>query len=284
MRRLRRSKLFVPGNRPDLMVKAEQSAADALSLDLEDAVPEAEKASARHTTAEFLARGRLTSKEMIVRVNALDSGLMIEDILAVTVPGLDVVNVPKCDSPRDLHVADEVLRHTERSRGLAPGTVKLVPTVETPAGIRRAYEIATASSRTVALQLGLGDLRATTGIVPQVARLNAVRTLVILAAADAGVDALDSAFPDFTDTAGFESDAGEARLLGFHGKSCIHPSQIEPCNRIFAPSESEIEEARALLTAYEEAKARGVGAINFRGRLVDSAHAIEARKLLEVAR
>lgn len=284
MRSLRRSKLFVPGNRPDLMVKAEQSAADALSFDLEDAVPEAEKASARHATTQFLAQGRQSTKEMIVRVNAFDSGLMIEDILAVTVVGLDVVNVPKCDSPRDLYVADAVLRHAERSRGLAPGSVKLMPTLETPAGIRRAYEIAITTSRTIALQLGLGDLKAATGIVPQVARLNAVRTLVVLAAADAGVDAMDSAYPDFNDCTGFEADAGEARLLGFRGKSCIHPSQIESCNRIFAPSESELEEARALLAAYEEAKARGVGAISFRGRLVDSAHASEARKLLGAAR
>ena len=281
MRGLRRSKLFVPGNRPDLMVKAERGAADALSFDLEDAVPEAEKAAARQATAEFLGRACGSDKTMVVRVNALDTGLMIEDILAVTGPGLDIVNVPKCDAPRDLHVADEVLRHAERARGLESGSIKLMPTLETPAGIRRAHEIATASPRTVALQLGLGDLKATTGIVAETARLNAVRTLVVLAAAEAGIAAFDSAHPDIADIAGFEADAKEARALGFRGKSCIHPSQVEPCNRIFAPGEAEIEEARALLAAYEDAKANGIGAIKFRGRLVDSAHAVDARELLE---
>lgn len=262
------------------MIKAARGHAAALSFDLEDAVPEAEKATARLAITKFLERALGSTKSMIVRVNPLDSDLMIEDILAVTMPGLDIINVPKCAAPRDLHVADAVLRHAERVRGLEPGSIKLMATLETPAGIRRAHEIATASPRIVALQLGVGDLKATTGIVAKTANLHAVRTLVSLAAAEAGIVAFDSAYPDIADLAGFEADANAARDLGFGGKSCIHPSQVHACNRIFAPNEAELEDARALLAAYEEATASGTGAIKFRGRLVDAAHAADARALL----
>ena len=283
MRKLRRSKLFVPGNRSALFAKALAGPADAISIDLEDAVPEQEKSSARATVAEFLRAGPATTKELIVRVNSLESGMMIEDMLALVCAGLNVINVPKVESPRDLHVADEVLRHAERTLGLSAGSVGLLPSLESPAGLRRAYEIATASPRVVGLQLGTGDLKASTGMVPDTTRLNAVRTMLLLAAAEAGIDALDSAFVNIGDPAAFERDAMEARALGFAGKSCIHPSQIAAANRIFSPTAAELDDARALLHAYEEAKARGQGAIAHRGNLVDHVHATEARRLLQAA-
>ena len=283
MRTLRRSKLFVPGNRSALFAKAIAGPADALSFDLEDAVPGQEKSSARATVAEFLRTCPATAKELIVRVNSLESGLMIEDLLALACAGLNVIKVPKVESPRDLHVADAVLGHAERKLGMVPGTIGLMPTLESPAGLRRAHEIATATPRVVALQLGTGDLKAATGLVPDTARLNAVRTMLLLAAAEAGVDALDSAFVNIGDAAAFERDAMEARALGFAGKSCIHPSQIAAANRIFSPTAVELDDARQLLKAYEEAKARGLGAIAHRGNLVDHVHAMEARRLLQAA-
>ena len=282
-----RSKLFVPGNRPDLMTKAAAGPADALSLDLEDAVPDAEKVAARSTVAQFLAsRGAARgqgARTAIVRVNGRASGLMVADILAVAGAGLDIVNVPKCEDPRDLHVADALLDHVERERGLASGAIRLMPTIETPAGLRRAHEIATASPRNVALQLGLGDLKAATGLRPQTARLGPVRTMLVLAAAEAGLLAFDSAYVDIADSAGFEADAREARALGFAGKSCIHPRQVAPCNAAFGPDAEEIDEARALIAASRAAAADGRGAITFRGRLVDAVHAQEAAALLELA-
>ena len=272
----------MPGNRPDLMEKAVGSGADSLSFDLEDAVPEAEKSSAREKTAAFLtAHASKSGKNMVVRVNALETGLMIADILAVTSRELHTVNVPKCESPRDLHVADAVLAHLEREQGLTPGAIGLMATIETPAGLRNAYSIASTCPRVNAIQLGLGDLKAATGIRPDTRRIGPVRTMMILAAAEAGVDALDSAFVNVSDSAGFEADATEARNLGFAGKSCIHPSQVEPCNRIFAPTEADFEEARALIKAYDDAKRKGIGAVLFRGQLVDSVHAAEARRFLD---
>ncbi|MBL8384597.1 MAG: CoA ester lyase [Burkholderiales bacterium] len=285
-RRLRRSKLFVPGVRGELFAKALAGPADAISFDLEDAVPADAKDRACQAVAAFLrARGAAAAdgKEMIVRVNALSTGRMIEDLLAVAGPGLDTVNVPKVEGPREIIVADEVLRHAERAAGLAAGSIALMPTLESPAGLRRAHEIAVASPRVVALQLGTGDLKAATGMSVDTARLHAVRTLVVLAAAEAGVAALDSAFVNIADSAAFERDAAESRALGFAGKSCIHPSQVAACNRIFAPTAAELDDARALLAAYDAARARGVGAINHRGMLVDQVHALEARRLLQLA-
>ncbi len=283
LQRLRRSKLFVPGNRPDLMRKAALSSADSLSFDLEDAVPQDAKSAAREMTGAFLAAGASgCGKHLVVRVNASHTGLMIADILAVASAHLHAVNVPKCESPRDLHVADAVLAHVEREHGLPTGTIGLMATIETPAGLRNAHAIASACARVNAVQLGLGDLKAVTGMRPQTHRMGAVRTLVILAASEAGIAAFDSAFVNVADGAAFEVDATEARDLGFAGKSCIHPSQVEPCNRIFAPADTDIEEARALLRIYEDAVRRGVGAVLFRGQLVDSVHAAEARKFLEV--
>jgi citrate lyase subunit beta/citryl-CoA lyase len=282
MRRLRRSKLFVPGNRADFMEKATASAADALSFDLEDAVAPAEKETARLAVARFLAAAE-PKQEMIVRVNALDTGLLFDDVIAVACANLHVVNVPKVESPRDLHVADELLTWIERKKALEPGAIRLMPTLESAAGLRRAFEIDTASPRVVALQFGAGDLKASARIEPGTERLRSVRLMVVLAAAEAGVEALDSAFTDIRDLAAFEVDAAESRRLGFHGKSCIHPSQVEIANRAFAPSAQEIAEAKSLLAAYEDALARGLGAIQHDGKLVDAPFADIARRVLEAA-
>ncbi|MGE0854367.1 MAG: CoA ester lyase, partial [Hyphomicrobiaceae bacterium] len=281
---LRRSKLFVPGNRRDFMRKAAAGPADSLSLDLEDAVPAAEKAEARRTVMGFLAsEGAQSGKHLVVRVNPLDSGLMVGDILAVAVPELHCINVPKCDSPKPLHVADAVLAHVERERGLAGGSIALMANLETPAALRNAHAIATACPRVKALQLGFGDLKASTGLRPDTHRLGAIRTMTILAAAEAGIEAYDSAWVDVADHAGFEADAMEARSMGFAGKSCIHPSQVEACNRIFAPDAAALDEARALIETYEAAEREGRGAVLFRGRLVDAVHVAEARRLLTLA-
>jgi len=278
-----RSKLFVPGNRPDLMAKAIATAADALSLDLEDAVPQDEKLAARDKVAAFARGAAGAGKILIARVNSLDTGLMIGDILAVAGSGIHVVNVPKCESARDLQVADALLLHVEREAGLPEGGIRLMPTIETPAGLRRAHEIGASSRRVMGLQLGTGDLKAATGLEPSTGRLGPVRTMIVLAAAECGVAALDSAFVHIDDRKGFAADAREARALGFSGKSCIHPSQVEDCNAAFSPSEKEIETARALIAAYDEAKSQGRGALTFRGQLVDAVHAQEARALLRLA-
>ncbi len=277
---LRRSKLFVPGSRPELFEKAFRSAADGVSFDLEDAVAATRKSDARTAVARALCDFADSPKERIVRVNSLRSGLMFEDVLEVACGGLDVVNLPKVEGPRDIHVADELLSHVERKLGLTK-RIALMPTIETPAGLRQAYAIATASSRVIALQLGTGDLATATGLRPSTDHLVAIRTMLLLAAAEAGVDALDSAFTGIADLAAFERDAEASRALGFRGKSCIHPVQVAVANRVFAPGPTEIAAARALVDAYDAAVRGGIGAISHDGRLVDFPIAEAARAMLD---
>jgi citrate lyase subunit beta/citryl-CoA lyase len=283
MRRLRRSKLFVPGNRPEIMRKAAQTEADMLSLDLEDAVPAAQKPQARADVAAFLADRAQRGQEIVVRINARDTGLMVADLLAIGAARPDLINVPKVEDERDLHLADDLLAHIEAEHGWPIGGIGLMPTLESPRGIRHAAQLCGACPRVVAVQFGMGDLRARTGMSTAIEHLRPVRAQIMLAAAEAGIDALDGAYPDIADLAGFMADAAEANSLGFRGKSCIHPSQIKACNSAFGPTAAEIEDARALLQAFDEAQARGVGAIRFRGRLVDEVHRIDAHRLLALA-
>jgi citrate lyase subunit beta/citryl-CoA lyase len=282
MLELRRSKLFVPGNRPDRMGKAAASPADALSLDLEDAVPDAEKASARQAVVQFL-EDHSPRQEIWVRVNGRETEHLVEDVLAVASMHVNVINVPKAEHPRDVELVEELLNYAERKAGLQR-RIAIVPTIESPAGLRHAYEIAKASSRVVALQLGTGDLRKATGIEALTENLRAVRTLLSLAAAEAGVHAMDSAFTNVADVTAFETDAKDARSLGFRGKSCIHPSQVEIANRVFSPTDAEIEEAGEIIAAFDAALEQGIGAIQVNGKLIDGPIADVARRILEAAR
>lgn len=279
--RLPRSKLFVPANRPERMLKAMDLAADALSFDLEDAVPPAEKAEARKIVAAFLAANR-PKQQVWIRVNGRDSGRLVDDLLALAGLDIDIVNVPKAEGARDVHLVEDLIEHLVQ-RGECAGRLAIVPTIETAVGVRRALEIATASPRVVALQLGAGDLRKSTGIHPTVEGLRTVRVMLSLAAAEAGIQALDSAYTDIGNPDGFAADSLDARALGFVGKSCIHPSQVEAANRIFSPSADEVDEARAIVEAFDAALAKGIGAIQVRGKLVDGPIVADARRVLEIA-
>jgi citrate lyase subunit beta/citryl-CoA lyase len=276
--KLPRSKLFVPGNRPERMRKAALLEADALSLDLEDAVPPDEKAAARAAVVAFLAEVPLRQQTWI-RINARDSGELVADMLALAGLPIDVINVPKAEHPRDVHLVDDLVDHLERLPGHR-GVFAIVPTIETAAGLRNALAIAQASPRVVALQLGSGDLRKSTGILATVEGLRPVRVMLSLAAAEAGVGVMDSAYTDIDNPTGFEAEARDARALGFKGKSCIHPSQVPMANRIFLPTEAEVAEARAIVEAFDAALARGIGAIQVGGKLVDGPIVDDARRVL----
>ena len=279
--KLPRSKLFVPGNRPERMRKAALLQADALSLDLEDAVPAEEKVAARAAVVAFLQEAPLRQQAW-VRINARDSGELVADMLALAGLPVDVINLPKAEHPRDLHLVDDLIAHLERLPGHR-GTFAIVPTIETAAGVRNALAIAQASPRVIALQLGSGDLRKSTGIVATVEGLRPVRVMLSLAAAEAGIGVMDSAYTDIANPAGFEAEARDARALGFRGKSCIHPSQVSAANRIFLPTEAEVAEAREIVTAYDAALAKGIGAIQVGGKLVDGPIVDDARRVVAQA-
>jgi citrate lyase subunit beta/citryl-CoA lyase len=233
---LLRSKLFLPADRLERLDEAMHAGADAISFDLEDAVVEPGKAAARGALAALLRHTRLHG-QVWVRVNAADSGHLVPDLLALQGTHVDVVNLPKAESPADVEFVHRWLDHIEAAAAGASDRrhIGIVPTIETPRGLRLAAAIAAASPRVVALQLGAGDLRLATGIASRGAGMTTIRTLLSLAAAESRLPALDSTAADILDAEAFEADALEARALGFSGKSCMYPAHVVIANRVFGP-------------------------------------------------
>jgi citrate lyase subunit beta/citryl-CoA lyase len=277
-----RSKLFVPGARPELFAKAVAGEADALSFDLEDSVPADGKLAARRAVAKFLggAGASATAKRLIVRCNASETPEFAADIAALAAVPLHLINLPKVDSRDQVLAAIVQIQAAEAAAGtrVPPG---LLLTIESPAGLRNAAAIASAHPRIVGLQLGLGDLFEPLGIDRRdAANLHAVLFALCIAAGEAGVYALDGAYPGIDDAAGFEAEAAMSRALGYRGKSCIHPRQVALANRIFTPTEAELDDARRLVAAAAGAQAAGHGAFRVDGRMVDGPFLRRARDLL----
>lgn len=278
-----RSKLFVPANRPDLFAKAELSAADALSFDLEDAVPEGRKEDARKFLADYLrARvpdGEGSAKDIIVRINASGSAHFEKDVAAIIPAGPDIINLPMVEDPRTVvRLAEEISRHERRE-----GT-RILVNIETPMGLRRAAELAAAHERVMGLQIGYADLLEPCGMDRRDEDiLSFIRIAVRLAAAEAGVAAFDAAFAVVKDQESFRRECLAARRQGYAGKSCIHPNQIAIANECFKPSAAELAWARKILHAAVDAEERGLGAFLVDGQMVDKPFLARARAIVAVA-
>lgn len=280
-----RSKLFVPGSRPALFAKALAGAADAISIDLEDAVEASRKAEARDTVAAFLAtRDRGTDRKIvIVRANAQSTPLFTADVAAVVGPNLDLLNLSKVDSGDDVRAAASLLARLELDRGI-DRPIPLLVNIETPRALRRAAEIAAADPRVAGLQLGLADLFEPLGIARRdKAAVHQVQLVTRLAAGEAGVWACDAAYADVGDQDGYRAEAQAARRLGFIGKSCIHPSQVPIANAVFEPSAAEIEQALRVMEASREAAVKGIGAYLVDGRMVDAPFVRRAEAVVALA-
>lgn len=280
-----RSKLFVPGSRPELFAKAWASAADALSFDLEDSVADSHKVQARAAVKAALqsATAKAFSKTRIVRVNALASPHFEADLQAVALPGVDLINLPKPASASEVERAAHALARAETANGVKQ-PIGLLLNIESPKALRLAHELAAAHPRVMGLQLGLGDLfeplaisRSDTKAVQHA--MFALR----MAAGEAGVVALDSAFANVKDTQGYRAEAELARRMGFVGKSCIHPSQVAPANEVFRPTEAEIAQALAVVAAAAEARTLGHGACTVHGEMVDAPFERRAHDIIVAA-
>ena len=266
-----RSKLFVPGSRPELFAKALQGPADAISIDLEDAVADHRKDEARALVAGFLQspEALASDKLIIVRVNAIGSPHFEADVMAVAQGALALLNLPKAESAADIAACSAMLAHAEAANGVSR-PIRILANIETPAGLRMAHEIASADPRVAGLQLGFADLFEAHGIARRErTNVHAAMFAVRMAAAEAGVFAYDGAFPDIRDSAGYMAEARMARQLGFWGKSCIHPSQVALANEAFGPDEAELAHARRVLDAARDAEAQGLAAFTVDGKMVD---------------
>ena len=278
--RPRRSVLYLPGSNPRALEKARVLPADGLIFDLEDAVAPEAKEAARANVAAALSEGGYAPRELILRVNGLDTVWGHADLtLAATLP-IDAVLLPKVESAGPVRLAVSLLDALG-----APPELPVWCMIETPLGVLRAAEIAGASPRLAALALGTSDLtkdlnaRETRDRLPLLTALG----LVLLAARAHGIAVLDGVQLDLADSEGFALSCRQGRDLGFDGKTVIHPAQIEPANAAFAPSADEIARARRLAAAYAEGVAAGKGAIRHEGRLVEALHVEAARRTLALA-
>ncbi|MBP0494871.1 HpcH/HpaI aldolase/citrate lyase family protein [Pararoseomonas indoligenes] len=279
-----RSKLFLPGTRPELFAKGAASAADALSFDLEDSVAPERKAEARANVAAALRDPalRAAGKLHIVRVNAPGTPHFADDVAALVGPGLDAINLPMVEDAAMVREAVAAIARAEAATGAAP--CGILANIETPRGLRLAAEIACADPRVTGLQIGYGDLFEPFGIArDDETALHHVRLQVRMAAAEARVPAFDGALAAFASLDRCRTEAEASRRLGFAGKSCIHPSQIAVVNAAFQPSEAEIARAARVVAAAEEAEAKGIGAYTVDGQMVDAPFAASARAVLALA-
>ena len=282
-----RSLLFAPANHPRHVEKALTGESDGVILDLEDAVAIAEKPEARHAARRALeGRGSAPGPRAFVRVNSLPTPFAYDDLRAVVGPGLDGVIVPKVESAAQVATVDWLLTQLERAAGLPNGTVEIMPIIETAAGLTQMAAIATASPRLRRLNFGAGDFSLDTNMTWTAGHegLLWARVQVVIVSRAAGLEPpLDTVYAQLDDLDGLKREAEQALRLGFHGKACIHPRQVEVVNAVFTPSESEVERARAIVAAFDEAEAQGVASIRIGSQFIDYPVAERARRTLEVA-
>jgi citrate lyase subunit beta/citryl-CoA lyase len=282
--RLRRSRLYIPGNNPDLALNAGLFGADCIILDLEDSVAPAEKDQARIMVRNSLLAIDFGPSERIVRINPLATAYGEKDLDTVLSARPDVILIPKCESKNHILAVEEIIVSHEKSAN-SDRQILLMPLVETAKGVLRASEIAVASERNVALCIGAEDLTADIGVQRTVEgeELFTAQGLLVLAAKAAGIQALDTVFSDIEDIDGLVSSAERARRLGFDGKGVIHPAQIKPVHRAFAPTEKEIEEAKRIIDAYQKASAEGTGVFVIGTKMIDAPVVVRAKKVLKMA-
>jgi citrate lyase subunit beta / citryl-CoA lyase len=278
-----RSLLFVPGNRANMLAKAEHVAADVVLPDMEDSVPDVEKGNARSAIAASLPKLAACSALVVPRVNALATGWIEQDLEAVVGPHIYGISVGKVDDAGGLSAISNLIGKLERRAGLEAGRLKLIPWIETAKAIVNCYAICTASSRVVGAAFGGEDFTNDMGIarLDDETQLNYARSALCTAARAAGVAALDTPYFKFRDLEGLRASSIAARHLGFKGRFAIHPDQIPTINECFSPSAAEIEHARRVIAAFDEAERQGRASTSLDGRVIDVPVVKRARAVLE---
>ena len=284
---IRRSLHFVPGANERMLTRAITTAADALVLDLEDAVTPARKEEARGVVAGWLRDVDFGSRERIVRMNPLDTPWGHGDLAETMATPPDAILVPKPETLDDLALIDRELSRLERSHGHPPSKVELILIAgETPLGALHIPTL-TACPRVTGLSWGAEDLAAAIGATHNrdeggawLPPFEHCRTMALLTAKAANVQAVDAVYVDFRDTAGLARECQQGAVLGFTGKLSIHPSQIDPINEAFTPDPAEVARARELIEAFDEAQAEGRMAFTFDGAMVDAPHLSRAKALV----
>ncbi|MDR1587946.1 MAG: HpcH/HpaI aldolase/citrate lyase family protein, partial [Treponema sp.] len=286
MKQLRRTMLYVPGNNAGMMRDVGIYKADSLMFDLEDSVSVHEKDSARFLVFQALTSLGYPGKELVVRINDPHTETGREDIEAIVRTGKAVIRLPKTESARDVIDCERLIEAAEKKAKIPAGSVRMMAAVESASGVLNAREIALASKRLTGIAIGaedyVTDLRTTRS--PEGIELLFGRSMVLLAARDAGIDAIDTVFSDVNDEEGLRKETQLIRQLGFDGKSIINPRQIKIVHEIFTPTEKEIRNALAVLEAIKEAGRKGSGVISLNGKMIDRPVVVRAEHVLDLAR
>ena len=274
-----RSILFTPGDNERALEKARELPADGLILDLEDAVAPGSKEAARERVCRAVASGGYGNRLLAVRVNSAGSAWHDADLRAAAAAGPDAIVVPKVGSADQVRAIEAAL-----AAAGAPETTRIWAMLESPAAVLGAREIAAASERLTVLVMGTNDLTKELRAeeLPGREGLLTSLSLCLLAARAAGKAILDGVFNDLQDLPGFEAECNQGRRLGFDGKTLIHPRQLDICNRVFSPSEAEVQQARRVIDAFERAAKGGAAVATVDGRMVESMHVETARRVLSV--
>jgi citrate lyase subunit beta/citryl-CoA lyase len=281
--------LFAPGDQPRKVQKAlVEIPADAVILDLEDAVAVSAKPATRAAVAAALARPRpAEAPRVYVRVNGVETPWLFGDLDGVVVAGLDGVMLPKTPGPEAVYLVDRYLTHLEGERGLPVGAVEVLPLIESARAAAALHAIcAGGCARLKRIGFGATDYTVDLGATwtEGEEELLAVRSEMVLRSSLAGLEPpIDTVYPHFRDREGYEARCRRSKALGFGGRMCIHPDQVEPANRLYLPSDAEIGWAEDVVAAFEAAEAQGVGALQVRGQLVDYAFVARARQILRAA-
>lgn len=280
--KFRRSRLYIPGDQPRLIINAGLYKPDGIILDLEDAVAPPEKESARFIVRNALREVDFMRAERMVRINQLPMG--IKDLDFVVPHGVHTVLIPKCEDPEAVKEVDAHIQAI-RTQHKMENEIYLMPIIESALGIINAYKIATASPNNVALTIGLEDFTADIGAERTLEGKESflARQQIVLAAKAAGIQPIDSVFSDVSDNEGLRNSLFEAKSLGFEGKGCIHPGQIKIVHDVFAPSHHEIARAKKICLALEDAQKTGSGVVALGSKMIDPPVVKRAERILKLA-
>ncbi len=281
-----RSLLFLPGNNPNMLINGNYLGADGVIFDLEDAVSPLEKDAARILVRNTLKFMQHDKTKTVVRINSVDTDFWQQDLNEIIPQKPDFILLPKASTPGDITAVDAFISSLEQSINLQNNSIGLIALIETALGVENAFLIATASKRISALFLGAEDLTADLQCkrTKEGNEIDYSRKRLVVAARAAGIDVFDTPFTDVNDDEGIFDDASYARSLGFSGKASISPRHVGAINSVFSPSKSEIEYAKAVLNAIEEAKAQGKGAIALNGKMIDAPIVARAQRTIESAK
>lgn len=285
-KRLRRTMMFLNAQKPGLIKDPYIYKPDSIMLDLEDAVAEKEKDSARFSLFHALKEINYRGIECIVRINGLDSDLWEEDIRCAVAGGADGIRIPKTETAEDVKKVEKAVEEAEKEFGVEPGKVLIMAALESAKGVLNALDICKASDRLFGIALSGGDYTKDlqTHITGTGVELMGARQHMIIAARVAGVQCFDTVYTDLDDMEGFIKDVETIHLMGFDGKSIINPRQIAPVHKIYTPSQKEIIFAQKVVKEIDEKKALGIGVFTVDGKMIDIAFYDGAKRTIELAK